>query len=295
VNLNRTPNLFLILLFVSVFQWPIPSLQHQLNAQNVTDANNKKQGYWKITGKMKSDENYENDAIVEEGEFVNGRKNGTWIRYYPDGQKQSEIEYTNGRPKGYYITYFENGEVEEEGQWVRQKNIGTFKRYYENGNIMQEFSFNEAGIRDGVQKYYYENGQIEIEVTMVNGKEDGVMRRYTEDGKIKSELSVSNGIVDSTSMVVHTKISDEPKLRTSAVETKEAIIETPVKPNLGKLDPNGYNKLYTKSLLLKWDGHYKGGKPWDGKKYIYNSNGILQKIEIYKKGFYVGDGVIEQE
>jgi len=262
---------------------------------NQTDINNFKQGYWKITAEMRQDTGYFPGDIIEEGEFKNSRKIGLWIRYYPGGNKQSEIEYVNGRPKGVYKTYYNNGKVEEEGTWVQQQNTGDFKRYYSNGKKMQEFSFSEDGIRNGRQLYFHENGQIEVDVTMIDGKEEGIMKRYFENGDLKSEVEVSNGKADHTTYKEYKTEKDEVAIRTSKVEKKEAKIEVTVKPNLGTVNPEGYNKLYTRSLLLKWDGYYHFGRPWNGKKYIYNQNGILQKIEIYKNGLYIGNGVIEKE
>lgn len=262
---------------------------------NQSDINNFKQGYWKITAEMRQDTGYFPGDIIEEGEFKNSRKVGLWIRYYPGGNKQSEIEYVNGRPKGKYKTYYNNGKVEEEGTWVQQKNTGGFKRYYSNGEKMQEFNFTEDGIRNGRQLYFHENGQIEVDVTIIDGKEEGTMKRYFENGDLKSEVEVSDGKADHTTYKEYGTEKDEVVTRTSKVEKKEAKIESTVKPNLGTVNPEGYNKLYTRSLLLKWDGYYHFGRPWNGKKYIYNQNGILQKIEIYKNGLYIGNGVIEKE
>ena len=126
---------------------------------NRLDSNNLKQGYWKITAKMREDASYSDDDIIEEGTYKNSRKVDLWIRYYPNGNKQSEIEYVNGRPKGSYKTYYDNGKVEEDGDWIRQQNIGDFSRYYRNGNKMQEFKFTNDGVRNGKQVYYYENGR----------------------------------------------------------------------------------------------------------------------------------------
>lgn len=288
---------FVLLLIVALFGPVTLSVFAQSDTVqvNFTGADGKKQGFWKITGEMRKDTAYSATSVIEEGMYSNSRKTGVWVRYYPNGNKQSEIEYVNGRPKGSYKTYYDNGKVEEEGNWVHQKNIGDFKRYYQNGSKMQEFSFTESGVRDGPQKYYYENGQLEIEVTMVAGKEEGFMRRYSENGELKSEIKVSDGKADPATYVEHTVKKDTAVKRTPSVETKEAKIETAVKPNLGTINSEGYNKLYTRSLLLKWDGYYHHGKPWNGKKYIYNGNGILQQIEIYKDGLYIGNGVIEDE
>ena len=60
---------------------------------------------------------YSESAIVEEGEFSEGRKIGMWKAYFPSGKLKSEITHDNGRPKGPYTTYYENGQIEERGNW----------------------------------------------------------------------------------------------------------------------------------------------------------------------------------
>ena len=40
------------------------------------------------------------------------------------------------------------------------------------------------------------------------------------------------------------------------------------------------------------DGEFKDAKLWTGKHYIYDENGLLERIEVYKDGKYVGNGVL---
>lgn len=54
--------------------------------------------------------------------------------------------------------------------------------------------------------------------------------------------------------------------------------------------PNGYNKIYNDNDEIWQDGEYKNGKLWNGKVYIYDSDGILLRILIYKEGIYEADG-----
>ena len=282
--------LFLILIpFYSIGQTAMSDTLNQKNAEN------QKQGYWIITGEMRKDTSYSAASTIEEGRYEKSRKVGIWKRYYPNGNPQSEIEYVNGRPKGKYVIYYENGKKEEEGNWNRNKNTGEFKRFYENGQVMQHFKFAENGKRNGEQLYYYENGKVEVQVSMVDGKENGALKRFFPNGELKSEMVVNMGVADKTSYVEYKpKKEVKPVEKTPKVEQKAAVV-TKAKPNIGSIDPDGYNKLYTRSLLLKWDGYYKHGKPWSGKKYIYDQNGLLSRIEIYKNGLYIGNGVIEEE
>lgn len=266
---------------------------------NFTDVEGKKQGYWVIFGRMRSVPGFSAEQKIEEGEYKNSRKQGLWKKYFPNQKLKSEITYKNNRPSGDYTTYYEDPHgVQEQGVWKSNRNTGDFKRYHKNGQVAQEFTFNASGKRDGVQKYYHENGQIEVEVNIKEGKEEGAMKRYYANGDLKEEKNFNGGVLDPASVKTY-----EPKepmvavVEEKAVEEKTTTVNTTDRPNeavkhIGGV-PDGYNKLYNKNRVISQDGYFKNGKLVDGKWYRYNNDGILMRIEIYKKGVYIGDGVIE--
>lgn len=263
---------------------------------NYVDANNLKQGLWKIFNHMKNLPGYKPDQVVEEGYYKDSRKVGIWRRYYPNGNIKDEIEYNNNRPSGKYKIYYENGVLQEEGEWKNNRNVGTFKRYYENGNISQEFSFNESGKREGTQKYYYENGQLMIEGEWKEGKESGVLKEYYENGDLKAEKFFADGQLDpEKTKTYEPKKPIEVKKEEPAPVANVVVKKEEEKPNIGAFDGNGYAKLYNLNKQISKDGIFKNYKLIDGKWYKYDENGILIKIEIYKNGRYVGDGVIEEK
>jgi antitoxin component YwqK of YwqJK toxin-antitoxin module len=268
---------------------------------NFVDDAGKKQGYWIIFGTDKPTSGYAGDQKVEEGAYLSSRKTGPWKRYYPNDNLKSIINYVNNRPNGDYITYYETGKIEEEGNWTNNRNTGTFKRFHKNGNVAQDFVFNETGKRDGVQKYYHENGQLEVEVNIAQGKEEGQMRRFYANGDLKEEKFFNGGVLDQASVKTYepkqplAAVVEEPDVeaRTTEVNTVDVVNpgSKPVKGLRGV--PDGYNKLYNKNRAISQDGYFKNGKLLDGKWYRYDDNGILEAIEIYKNGKYIGDGVIE--
>ncbi len=270
---------------------------YQGDTINRIDANNLKQGLWKIFNRTKNLPGYEPDQLVEEGAYKDSRKVGIWKRFFPNGNMQDEIEYSNNRPNGYYKTYFENGQVQEEGTWKNNRNIGAFKRYYENGQVSQDFKFNESGKRDGEQKYFYENGQLMIEGVWDGGKESGIVKEYYETGDIKAEKNFAGGVLDPESTKTYEpkkpiKEKEEPKVASNVTVEKN---EKPNPAVTSKFDGNGYAKLFNLNKQVSKDGVFKNYKLIDGKWYKYDDNGILIRIEIYKDGKYIGDGVIDEK
>lgn len=273
-------------------------------AQNQTNESGRRIGYWKVTGADKPTPGFSEDALIEEGEYDQGRKVGIWKVYFASGAVKSEITYDGGRPKGPYTTYYENGQIEEKGNWSLNKNLGQFTRYYENGQVQQAFNFDETGKRNGEQKYFHENGQLMMVGNWNGGKEDGEVKEYYDNGDLKSIRIFNGGKMDAASSQFKEpskpeaapKAEPEPvKTDGNKVKTADAVQKAESKPNIGYFDGNGKHTLYNKNRQISHKGVFKDGRLVDGKVYRYNKDGILVKIEVFSGGQYVGDGVITDD
>lgn len=261
---------------------------------NKTDAAGKKTGYWVIFGKSKANSGFADEAVMEEGEYEAGKKTGLWKTYYANGKTKSEIEYKNNRPNGLFKTYYDNGQVEEEGTWKGTFYTGSFKRYYSNGVVAQEKNFNTAGKSEGQQVYRYENGTEELVFNTKNGVEEGKMVRKYPNGDIKEEKNFSGGAVDAGTEKTYAMVNPEVKVDvTPGLADKTSKVSNDKPNEAASKVPDGYNKLYNSNKQISEDGEFKGGKLLNGKKYIYDKNGLLDKIEIYKAGKYAGDAQID--
>lgn len=249
----------------------------------------KKEGYWIIYAHMRDYSGYKPNDIVEEGLYKVDRKYGLWKKYFPNGNLMNEIFYTNGRANGEFKTYYDNGNLEEAGTWKGRVYSGGFKRYHENGELAQEKTFNESGKTDGVVKYFHENGQEELVFTTVNGVENGEAKRYYPNGDLKEILIFnSNGemVKREEKARVNPPVNEKKEVKGEGV--KAAGIQ-----NIGGAKVvDGYHKTYNDDKDILMDGDFKGGKLIDGKHYIYDSYGLLERIEVYKNGKYVGNGVL---
>jgi antitoxin component YwqK of YwqJK toxin-antitoxin module len=274
---------------------------YELNGQdtiNRIDANNLKQGFWIFWGRMKKLPGYADNAKVEEGNYIDSKKHGLWKKYFPTGSVESEVTFQNNRVQGTYVTYYENGKVQEQGTMANGSTVGQFRRFYENGNLHQEWSYNNKGKREGVQKYYFENGKVMIEGEWENGQESGIIKEYYENGDIRAEKNFANGSLDpATTKVFEPKkpIEKKEEVKPAAVDMKPVVVSKDEAPNMGSFNGNGYAKLFGKDKQVAKEGTFKNYELIDGKHYIYNNDGILQRIAVYKNGVYVGDGVISDK
>ncbi len=266
---------------------------------NLIDALGKKQGKWVLKGKHKPGTCYAADQKAEEGKYTDNKKIGKWLEYYCNGNMKNQLTFQGGRPDGYAIMYHENGKISEEGNWKNNRWVGNYKLYYENGQVQHQFVFNPSGKREGPQTYYHENGQVAIEGTFANGKETGVIKEYHENGDLKAEKTFNDGAVDVASIKEFEPKKPIVKSKDPVIDNAPKIVLKPdEKPNgavasKGPMVLNGPNIIYNKNKQITKDGNFKDNRMMEGKAYIYDDNGILQRVSVYKNGIYVGDTPIE--
>ena len=304
---------FFILLLVVFTQFA--HAQVRKDSLNVTDAEGKRQGKWVITNKLMKPPlpGYAEDQKVEEGRYVDGKKNGIWVSYYANGNMKNRFTFEAGKPNGMAIMYNENGKIAEQGIWRNQHWVGDYKLYYENGEIQHSFKFNPNGKRDGKQVYYAENGQKIIEGEMKEGKEIGLWNEWFDNGEKRAEKYFNEGAMDTVKSVIRAAPKKPEPVMSQA--TKEIEKDAPPAPALvvdkvkekvnggatNTKEPlkifkgEGYAKMFRDDKQISKDGEFHNYKLVTGKSYIYNENGILERIAVYENGHYKGDAPLPAE
>jgi len=231
---------------------------------------------------------------VEKGNYKDSQKIGVWTEFYPNANKKSELTYVNNRPNGPAVMYNENGTKSEEGTWVGTRWVGPYKLYYEDGTPRQQFNYSQIGQREGTQTYLHPNGKVAITVDMKGGKEQGWKKEYDENGNLIRETYFNDGVIDPS----QTKTYDVPAAKApekAPEETQAAKAPAPVvtdpnfKPNKGTFTGEGDWILYSNGQITM-KGTFHNKKLITGEQRIYDNNGILTQIKLYKDGKYVGDG-----
>ncbi len=241
----------------------------QSDTINQKDAAGLKQGYWIFYGKDQPEKGFCDSCKVEEGLYKDDRKNGQWTYYHRNGNPRLKGTFVNGRPTGPYEKYYENGVLMETGTFKQNAWFGDYFRYYESGCIQVEKFININGKDSLPIFYYYNNCDTSISVY----------------GSIqfKREKSLTGGTVDSTFYEDRTYKSPDSGYPTGEVK-KESPNPMPLPSE------THYKKPINKNGNPLMDGEFKDGKLWNGKKYIYDADGILLKVEIWKNGAYHSDG-----
>jgi len=264
--------------------------QDEIKKLNQKDKNGLKQGHWIYYGKDRPLAGIPANGKIEEGEYEDDRRQGIWIKYHNDGvTPRIKGTCVNNRPQGYYQKTHPNGKVKEEGTFIRNAYRDSLKRYHENGVIEFAVNYNENGREEGTVRYYYPNDQLEFEYTAENGKPNGKATRYYENGDVKEliEYDVDGRVISSIlkEMVQPTVDVKDP----GASKEKAPFVSRP-RTKGAKFIPNGYNKCYNENDEIWQDGEFRNGQLRDGKIYIYDSDGILLKVKVYKQGVYHSDG-----
>jgi antitoxin component YwqK of YwqJK toxin-antitoxin module len=259
-------------------------------SQNKKDSKGKRTGHWIYFGKDRPSSGYKPQVKIEEGNYVNGYKEGIWVKYYPDG-KTAKLNgnYVNNRPYGAYSRFYENGKLKEQGNFSYNSFKGKYIRNHSNGQPAYKASYNSTGKESGLVQYFYPNGQIELEYSMKDGKPTGTLQRYFSDGSLKEKTTFSSdGKLQNVQKYETKKIIVQPTT-TVKKPVSPPFVEKPRTKGL-KFNPEGHNRLYNENDAIWIDGLFKGGQLWDGKVFEYDIDGISKKVRIFKKGKYHSDG-----
>lgn len=250
-------------------------------SQNVIVIERPKEGYWITYGKDRPQSGIAPDGKVEEGFYVNDRKEGEFIKYHKDGRTPKLIgTYVNNRPYGNYKKFYESGNLKETGLFLRNRHKDTLKRFYENGQLEYIAYFDSLGKENGWVTYFYDDGSIEFTY-------------FAEHGTVKDELHLKpNGdtiYFGKGFRPICSVSKKEPRIETNKTKQAPKLTLPPLTRGL-PWRPDGYNKVFNSNQEIWQDGIFKEGQLWDGKVYVYDKDGIVLWVEIYKNGMYHSDG-----
>jgi len=130
-----------------------------------------------------------------------------------------------------------------------------------------------------------------IDFTWLNTNYDKLYAKYLEVRvpKMSSKEIVKNVKMDKVPVTVFTKEQDQARRKNYFYPP---VIRTPRVARGLIFQPNGFNKLYTPRDEIWIDGYFKQGQLQDGKVFIYDNDGVLLKVRVYKNGIYDSDGVL---
>ncbi len=94
-----------------------------------------------------------------EGATVGGKRDGRWIYWYGNGQRQSDLHFDRGLLDGAYLTWHENGARKTVGAYRQGLPHGRWCKWHENGALHSQSEY-QHGVPTGTWKHWDDNGKL---------------------------------------------------------------------------------------------------------------------------------------
>jgi len=238
--------LLVVLLFVCCSSMTMGQSQTVINQ---TDKNGKKQGHWIKT--------YPNGNVMYDGFFKNDQPDGDFKRYYEDKTLKSLLVFSRNGIEANATLYYPNGFVATKGKYVSQLKEGRWQFFsaITSGCLISEEEYSK-NLRNGLSVKYYPDSIVAEKLTYVNDIRNGEWISYYPDGSLSFKTNNVNGKIDGSF---------------------EAYYEN------GKLELSGHYKgdlreglwhIYKKNGSLRFEIEYVAGIPKNLDLEIYQSDYI---------------------
>lgn len=220
---------------------------------NKTDANNLKQGFW--IERM--------GAYDWEGNYINGKREGTWVAYPVGTPMVAYIDnYRGGKKNGISLGVDRAGYIFRQENFVDDSLDGMRRTFFTGGRLKTEEVF-KNGKLNGYRKIYNNNNKLQEEGNFKNGVRDGIAKWYYTDGKLNTESVYKNGNIDGKMITYHTNGNKASEVLYKMNEMEGEYFEY---HENGKLKTKGN---YVHSLEEgTWTTLYESGKIYETGKYV---------------------------
>lgn len=129
---------------------------------------------------------FDNGSISRKQGYLNGKAQGNFEGYYPDGQPMFLRPYHHGEKHGEHLGYYSNGQLKFRYFFEHGMSTGNHLQWYEDGSKHSSQNY-EAGREKGLQQVWRPDGKLRSNyVVRENGRKYGLvgLKRCTKlDGK----------------------------------------------------------------------------------------------------------------
>lgn len=125
----------------------------------------------------------------EEGMLVNGKKQGEWRWFYPDGKLKEVSNWNNDLAEGEAVTYYSNGNKQAIANWQEGRLNGRFRLFDSITEIViEELTYADDTLHGPVNTYY-NHGATEMTGAFEKGKKHGEYTYFDANQKpIRKEV-----------------------------------------------------------------------------------------------------------
>jgi antitoxin component YwqK of YwqJK toxin-antitoxin module len=101
----------------------------------------------------------EYDSVKISFGVVNGKKEGKYENFYPNGQLLMSGQIKNNKNVGEWKYFYSNGNLESSGIFENDRAQGLWSWYYPDGSLRQ-IGYFDKGVRDSIWKTYDSTGSV---------------------------------------------------------------------------------------------------------------------------------------
>src|SRR5579859_6645702 len=133
----------------------------------------------------------ENETVELIGQMRNGRQEGSWTWYHPNGNKKWVDQYKNGKSVDTTYCYYESGRIE---RIIHPSATKTRKavEFYETGELKIISFLTNAKFIDSLWTAYFKSGQIKEFGRLRFGRRRGIWKFYSDQGKLIDSVDMTN-------------------------------------------------------------------------------------------------------
>jgi len=124
---------------------------------------------------------FANGVLQLEGGIKNGKRNGVWRFYNPNGILTGENTYVDDDQSGPQKTYYSNGKINTVYYCDSNKTNGLYKEYYKDGQLKSQSWFIN-NLQQGRYYNYYKNGKIHSTGYLDASKNVGTINYFYSNG-----------------------------------------------------------------------------------------------------------------
>ena len=116
------------------------------------------------------------------GEFLNGKKQGTWTFNFADGSLEKKQGFVQDSLDGEYLVMYPNGVTQTTGNYRMGKKHGLWNWNMQNGDVEMRGSF-DNNLQDGDWNYYFSTGELSYNAHFSKGLKSGLWEYFYKDGQ----------------------------------------------------------------------------------------------------------------
>lgn len=131
------------------------------------------------------------DLVLNEGQYYTDETQtqlytGRYTEFYNDGMLKMELFLQDGRPEGTYVIYYPNGKTAKVRAYYKGIFHEEWRTYNEEGNLTGIASYKD-GQKDGPWKIWNDKGILLYEMYYTRGRRSGIWRTWDENGNLLTE------------------------------------------------------------------------------------------------------------